>query len=245
MRFEILDGKVTQKEPQPTAAGRDDDCGAQEGIFTIAYSPEAPASQHSSLKKLFETLTWMMFHLGGIGQGARRPCYSRQNRPNAPWWRGSTLYPETPGNFWRLPDSPQEFQRLFRQRLGDFYAALGQLKGSTINWNRPITVGTVNASNWTEAVDANCCIVVCSGNADFNKPYALAVLHSQDLKVGGNYNGNLCGKVTGGVKPSPVWIADLDKYQVVTVFGATQDPRRQFLQKLKDQAQSHAQIWPF
>ena len=247
VRFEILDGKVTQKEPEPKKEGRNRLCGAQKGVLTIAYSGEAPASKHESLKKLFEALTWMMFHLGGIGQGARRPCYSRNNRDRAPWWRGSTLYPEKGDEFWKLPDSPQEFQQLFRQRLGDFYAALGKLSGSTINWNKPNKVGTVNASTWTEAVDANCCILVCSGNADFGKPYALAVLHSDDLKVNGDYNGNLCGKVSGGVKPSPVWIADLGKYQVVTVFGATQDPRKQFVQKLKPQpkSESHAQIWPF
>jgi len=34
------------------------------------------------------------------------------------------------------------------------------------------------------------------------------------------------------VKPSPVWIADLGDYQVVTVFGATQEPRKGFVKKL-------------
>lgn len=41
------------------------------------------------------------------------------------------------------------------------------------------------------------------------------------------YDQNLCGEVG---QPSPVWVANLDSdrvnYQVVTVFGATVDPRK-------------------
>ncbi|MGB3192838.1 MAG: type III-B CRISPR module RAMP protein Cmr6, partial [Limnoraphis sp.] len=100
-------------------------------------------------------------------------------------------------------------------------------------------------------VDSNCKIVVCSGQEDFGKPYALAVLHSKDLKVKdrrGNldYDGNLCGQVLGNVKPSPVWIADLGDYQVVTVFGATQNPRQEYLSRLQNQTDrtNFFQIWP-
>ena len=107
-------------------------------------------------------------------------------------------------------------------------------------------VGQVRQQQWSEVVDRNCRIVVCSGNENFNKPYALAVLHDPHFKHGNNYDGNLCGKVTGagGVKPSPVWIADLGKYQVVTVFGATENPRKNYLNTLRDRAESYSQVWP-
>ncbi|PLS67435.1 MAG: type III-B CRISPR module RAMP protein Cmr6, partial [Cyanobacteria bacterium M5B4] len=69
-----------------------------------------------------------------------------------------------------------------------------------------------------------------------SKPYALDVLHSDRLNPNrnqGRYNPDLCGSVQGGVKPSPVWINDQTEYQVVTVFGATQEPRKGFVDELK------------
>ncbi|MBU7584150.1 MAG: type III-B CRISPR module RAMP protein Cmr6 [Nostoc sp. TH1S01] len=247
----IVEGKVTQKEPRSNRDGQNDPCGVQQGILTLHYSPEAPQDKQNAIKQLCKNLTWLMFHLGGIGQGARRPCYSRQNRPAAPWWRGSTLIPDSDDSFWDLPDSPQEFQKLFQQRLQDFYAALIAL-GASFNYCSPKTVGSVSNDHWSEAVDSNCRIVVCAGKEDFGKPYALGVLHSPDLKIKDrdgrdNYNPNLCGKVgRPPVKPSPVWIADLGDYQVVTVFGASSDPRKEYLTKLRDRTsrQSYFQLYP-
>lgn len=191
-----------------------------------------------------------MFHLGGIGQGARRPCYYRENRQAAPWYRGSTLIPESDDSFWSLPETPKKFQQLFQQRLRDLFTALQSL-GASLDYRLPKTPGLVSKELWTEAVDHNCRIVVCAGDKDFRKPYALAVLHGEDLKIqdaGGSkkYDGNLCGKVGKVGKPSPVWIADLGDYQVVTVFGATADPRRKYLQQLGDRTskENYAQIWP-
>jgi CRISPR-associated protein Cmr6 len=75
-------------------------------------------------------------------------------------------------------------------------------------------------------------------------------LHSDELKFRGNYDASLCGAVLGAkVKPSPVWVADLGDYQVVTIFGVTNDqqnPRRRFLRELKSQTDrdNYAQIWP-
>ena len=198
----------------------------------------------------FEIRDGIMFRLGGIGQGARRPCYSRKNSDRgAPWYRGSTLSPDSKDSFWRLPETLEEFQKLFRQHLQQFYQALSQLIGSSINPHSLKTIGQVERDRWIEAIDANCRIVVCAGDEDFGKPYALAVLHSKDLKTKDrngreDYDGNLCGQVTGGAKASPVWIADLDDYQVVTVFGATQNPRLQYLQALRKDADGYAQIWP-
>ncbi|MDZ8056006.1 hypothetical protein [Nostoc sp. DedVER01b] len=93
----------------------------------------------------------------------------------------------------------------------------------------------------------NCRIVVCAGDEDFGKPYALRVLHSPALKIQDNYNPNLCGKVgRPPVKPSPVWIADLGEYQLVTIFGAISDPRKKYLTELRDRTsgQSYFQIYP-
>jgi CRISPR-associated protein Cmr6 len=248
----ILNGRVTQREPRPNYQGRDDDCGEQQGIFTLAFSEEAAEDKQEAITQLFRNLTWMMFHLGGIGQGARRPCYSRKTRERAPWYRGSTLTPESDEAFWELPDTVAEFGQLFQQLLQDFYRALEKLSGYQINYRSPKSAGDVSRDKWVEAVDKNCNIVVCAGDEDFGKPYALAVLHSQDLKVQDrrgreDYDGNLCGTVGNKVKPSPVWIADLGNYQVVTVFGATQNPRKKYLEELRARTsrKNYVQIWPF
>lgn len=250
VRVGILNGRVTQREPRPNYQGKDDACGEQQGILTLAFSEGAAGDKQEAIAQLFKTLTWMMFHLGGIGQGARRPCYSRKTRDRAPWYRGSTLTPESDEAFWELPDTVAEFRQLFQRRLQDFYTALGKLSGYQINYHSPKSVGDVSRDKWVEAVDENCKIVVCAGDEDFGKPYALAVLHSQDLKVqdrGGreDYDGNLCGTVGNKVKPSPVWIADLGDYQVVTVFGATQNPRKRYLEELKRRTSraNYDEIW--
>ncbi|GAA6614980.1 RAMP superfamily CRISPR-associated protein [Scytonema sp. NUACC26] len=242
----ISHGKVTQKEPRD----KHDPCGEQQGLLTLSYSSETPQDKQKIIQQLFQNLTWLMFHMGGIGQGARRPYYSRQNRPYAPWWRGSTLIPESDDTFWTLPDTPKEFCQLFQQSLLGFYTALRSL-GVTFNHHSPFSAGSVSRDRWIEAVDNNCRIIVCAGKEDFGKPYALAVLHHQDLKIKDrdnryNYDGNLCGKVGKEVKPSPVWIADLDNYQLVTVFGATQDPRKKYLQELRDRTspQNYHQVYP-
>ena len=144
-----------------------------------------------------------------------------------------------------------------------FHTALAALTGNRINYLNPREIGVVRHDNWTEAVDKNCWIVVCSGDEDFGKPYALAVLHSDGLKITLKdntekpvieqdpvkkiYDANLCGKVKRhDVKPSPVWIADLGDYQVVTVFGATQNPRQKYLANLRQNTdrQNYLQIWP-
>lgn len=158
-------------------------------------------------------------------------------------YRGSTLVADSDNSFWNLPPSPREFHRLCQQRLQDFYTALATL-GAKFNYRSLTTAGSVSRDSWAEAVDANCRIVVCAGDEDDGKPYALAVLHSRELKTSdGNYDGNLCGR---NGKPSPVWIADLGDYQVVTVFGATQNPRKNYLTTLRDRttSQNYIQILP-
>lgn len=249
----IIDGKVVQPEARLNFQGKRDPCGEQSGTLILDCSSEAPTAQdqQDAIKALFKHLVWMMFHLGGIGQGARRPCYSRQNREDgrAPWWRGSTLSPDSEDKFWELRDTVQEFQKLFQRHLQDFYQALGQLTHHSVNFNHHYPLGEVRRDKWTEAIDSNCRIVVCTGKSNFSKPYALAVLHSEELKRNSNYDPDLCGTVLGAkVKPSPVWIADLGDYQVVTVFGVNderQNPRQRYLKELQAQTsrQNFAQIW--
>lgn len=235
LRVNICDAEVSRKE----AKSKNDDPGEMEGILTFSVSAEAQTNS-ASVQKLMLHLAWLMFNLGGLGQGARRPCYSRANRKYAPWWRGSTFYLES--DPWHDSDelSAQEFAKLFKKRLRAFYTNLGQLTGQQIDLNRLRTFGQVNQFTWQEVADANCSIVIARGEADFGKPFALAQLHHKDFKVQGHngldYDGNLCGQVRGkgGVKPSPVWIADVgEDYQVVTIFGATASPRRDYLQALK------------
>ncbi|MFT0812876.1 RAMP superfamily CRISPR-associated protein [Synechococcus sp. OH20] len=245
IHVDLLDGKVSQPEPEPNQQGRNKPAGRQEGILVLSLSGEcqnyASQEDQEAAKKLFANLTWMMFHLGGVGQGARRPCYSRQNRERAPWWRGSTLIPRSEDAFWELPKSVAEFQKLFQKRLENFFAALKTLTKQAINPNSPRSVGRVDRDKWPQAVDANCQIVVCSGEEEFNKPYALATLHRLGRQGEGRYDKFLCGGVQ---VPSPVWIADLGDYQVVTVFGATADPRKMYLDELKGSADGFGVIWP-
>ena len=233
LEVNILSGRVTQDE----ARRNNDECGAQEGILTLSYSVATPGDKKSAVKSLFESLTWMMVNLGGIGQGARRPCYSRRNRDRAPWYRGSTFYVNNEGDFWDAPESSRDFQRLFRQRLNQFYSALEQIteiNRISQNMQSPLEFGRPTQQHWFEAVDKNCRIVVCGGQKRNNKPFALSVLHDRDFKVDRrgelDYDSNLCGKTA---QPSPVWICDLDDYQVVTVFGSTVDPRQSFLKRFE------------
>jgi CRISPR-associated protein Cmr6 len=231
----VLEGKTIRDN----ATNRNDAFGEQSGILTLNYSPEIPQSQKQNLEKLIKNLTWLMFHLGGIGQGARRPLYSRKDRnpPRPPWYRGCNLITESDDNFWTLPDNTRQFQELFKTKIRNFYEAL-QILGVNFNYRQLRTCGIVKNNQWTEAIDANCRIFVCSGDEKFGKSYALSVLHSDELKFNDNYDGNLCGKTQGNkVIPSPVWITYLGNYQVVTVFGANENPRRRYLETLQNKVQ--------
>lgn len=235
VRVEICNGKTLVDAPQT----KNEPCGEQEGTLVLSFSPAAPQEKHQAIQKLFKNLTWMMFHLGGVGQGARRPCYSRKgkdrNNPKPPYYRGSTLFPPEDA-FWELPDRPREFCQIFQQRLRAFYQALAELSGEPCNTIH--SCGQVSDDSWFEVVDNNCRIVVCTGSEEFEKPYALSVLHEPQFKQRNQkgelvYNPNLCGTTRPIVRPSPIWISDLGNYQVVTIFGATQNPRARYLAALQ------------
>ena len=238
---------VRTLEIKPKAVKSNQDEQEQQGILTLHYSPEIPKDKQDNLQKLIKNLTWLMFHLGGIGQGARRPCYSRQKHP---YLRGSTLIPESKDSFWQLPKTPEEFQQLFQQRLEAFYQGL-QALDVNFNYRQLRSCGTVNFFTWFEALDINAKIIVVSNKDDDNKGYALETLHEYFHKLETpNYSEakNLCGGVKKDypfpnkntkreVIPSPVWIADLGNYQVVTVFGANENPRRKYLETLQNKVQ--------
>lgn len=251
LQVNILEGKVTQKEPRPNVQGKNDPCGEQQGTLVLSLSSETPKDKQEAVKKLAKYLTWFLANMGGIGQGARRPNYSRKSRESAPWFRGSTFYIDSEEDFWAMPNNVQGFKQQFQQRLRDFYKSLNQVTGTNINSNNLRIAGQVYQSNWIDAADSNCQIFVCAGNEQRGKPHALAILHSDTLKITGKngqreYDGNLCGKVSGGAKPSPVWIADLGDYQIVTVFGANLNPRQEFIRQLRSNTspQNFAQIFP-
>lgn len=161
LQVNIIEGKVTQKEARPSRQGQNDPCGEMEGKVTFSWSPEVPQDPES-VGKLVKSLAWLMFNLGGLGQGSRRPRYSRRNSASqrAPWWRGSTFYLES--DPWHDPEdlSPKKYASLFKRRLREFYTALEEVTQRQIVLERLQTRGTVNASTWEEAADANCCIMV-------------------------------------------------------------------------------------
>lgn len=265
-----------------------EDKNEQVGILSLSYSPEAPKKEEKqdTIRDLFENLIWLMFRLGGVGQGARRPFYER---PSTPQIRGSTLYPLSSDNdnFWGIPDKIKDFQGDFQQRLKKFYQALYKLKGESEEQKFELkSIGTVSEHQWTEAMDKNCQVWVVSGQDGVKKPYALKTLHRQYhqlkdqedqeaqekeerkqksrqnkkpiLKEKKEYSKakSLCGGIDKdfmtdengnekerGVTPSPIWIADLDIYQVVTVFGYSEGERKKYLNTLTEN-NNREQIFP-
>jgi len=246
--------RVTDNDPKAPSDNYRNSRAPDEQIGTLKLlaSPEMPKPRENDdnyFEVLCQNLTWLMFHLGGIGQGARRPFHSRSSNPRR---RGSTLTPETEDDSWIIPATITRFRDRFRQRLRTFYDALEQVTGESLDPQNPLAFGRVQEDRWAEAIDSHCRIVICNGDAHPTKPYALSVLHSPDFKVRNQrneliYDKNLCGATQ---IPSPVWINHLDleiqPFQVVTVFGATQNPRQQFLQELRARTgrDNYVQVWP-
>lgn len=207
-----------------------------------SQSSHLAEEKRQALRSLLRTLTWLMFHLGGVGQGARRPCYRRNSKP---FWRGASLIPDPEGTdkFWNLPNTVLKFKSLFYKQIKSFYQNLDIFAQLNFNDNQLQMVGAQRS--WAEAVDINCQIYACQGRARGNKCFALSVLHREPFYK----NSEVCGRVNPSI-PSPVWIRELNyvegiAYQVVTVFGATTGKRQEFIQELIRQADECLQIFPF
>lgn len=226
------------------------DVGLQSGTLALYCSSECPVEQQENTQKLAKSLTWLMFSLGGVGQGARRPCYSRSNRQYAPWYRGAIVFIDE-DDFWEFPEEMEKFKNLFQTRLSDFVDGLSNISSQDINLRNLQMIGQMLPDNWEEVLDRNCRIVLCYGSKVNDKAYGLSVLHSNEFKRNGDYNPDLCGSVRGRVKPSPIWINDQgdDKkgYQVVTIFGVSNqddNPRYRYFQKLQTDRNNFLQIFP-
>jgi CRISPR-associated protein Cmr6 len=240
-QLEIPDGEVEWDN----ASTRKEECGFATGTLILRQSPVVKKllpDQQKALTNLLASLTWLAFHLGGVGQGARRPCYSRQDRKSAPWWRGSSvkLIPlNKEDEYWFCPSKLEGFQKRFRSRLKFFYTNLSTLTGLTCDSTHPKTAA--NNSNWAEAIDSNCRIICVQGEMMGDKPPALVLLHQEATREGNGYDRQLCGSIR---ERSPIWIArvaspfDEDTgfsnkgFDVVTIFGVNNPRRQQYLDLL-------------
>ncbi|NEQ44325.1 MAG: type III-B CRISPR module RAMP protein Cmr6 [Leptolyngbya sp. SIOISBB] len=264
---------------RPEAKYRGDDCGEYTATLNLTYSSEAPVQHYDAISNLFEYLTWLMFHLGSVGQGARRPCYSRSSKP---YWRGAELFSDRSDLFWQCPNEIQAAKTKFQAQIQSFHNCLNALlstENTSSSFPKLLSAGNVTPHSWVDAADKKCRILIVSG-AENTKPYALDILHDQfhqledeaehlkkdseqlksnNLQESGRKFGqykakkseakSLCGGANKdkirigsewkdrGAIPSPIWIKDLGNYQVVTVFGATQNPRKKYLDSLQDAVQ--------
>ncbi len=201
--------------------------------------------QRDAVINLIQSLTWLMFHLGGVGQGARRPCYSRsnRNRPQRPYWRGSTLKFTGNDQNWQYSNDLIGLQADFQKHLNAFYTNLSTFSQHTCNPRRP-RQATVTG-NWPEAVDTSCRILCVQGNMQNDKPAALALLHREATNGGGGYNRELCGSIN---ERSPIWIARINnRFDVVTIFGVDNNYRKRYFELLTKPelpVTECKQIWP-
>jgi len=217
--------------------------GLASGWIIFRRCPQATHPVTDHLKSLLLNLTWLMFNLGGIGLGARRPCHKRTSRP---YWRGTTLTTE----FWQRHAKVKEFQIEFVNRMAKFYKLLGKLISTDIDPSKPnIVLSQPTETKWAEAID-DCCRIVCVSGPEVNrKPFALARLHdlAREGQPSGEYNSALCGN--SNETPSPIWIAKIGYYQVVTVFGSSEKTRKNYLKDLyknsiANKAGDFKQLWP-
>ncbi|WP_013334952.1 type III-B CRISPR module RAMP protein Cmr6 [Gloeothece verrucosa] len=236
--------------------------GTQSGKLIILASYELSQDNYQLLTDFIEALTWLMFHLGGVGLGARRPLYERkryndQGNRVPPYWRGTDLKAENQDEFWKIPETIEEFKKRFHARLNDFYNNLSKIQNSyiqfmqklqpsvnhenyKINSQCPLKVEKIKPRSWDEALDQNCRVIVCQGISNNSKNFALSLLHSENLNKkylnSSGKNKYLCGD--DGC-PSPVLVTHLKNYEVVVIFGASK-----ILEKPKNEGEKAKQINP-
>lgn len=232
-------------------------------------------AKRANYARLVRSLTWLMFHLGGIGQGARRHYYLRpgQNPP----CRGVTLtvdptnvQPSKLSETWRVPSKVTDFQTVFEQQLDEFYTALGRLiREPDFSWRDKVrTVVIPEPHLWAEVVDEHCVILAVRkpakipNNNRHPKTWVLQKLAEQFHRLEDKNTPDdkslaksLCGGVfkeetrrgypfDRAVTPSPIWIRDLGGFQIVTVFGATQEPRQTYVDYIEQNSDVCIKLWP-
>lgn len=263
----------------------------QEGVLGITHGFTTKGDRGRNLKRdnrLLKSLTWLMFHLGGIGQGARRPKYERNGNPPVrgsdlivPSSRLDQILPKSDVQLWTLPSDLELFKERFHEQLKIFYDELCKFSGAPVQYQKPLSLTPINAENWVEALDGHCVVLAVQKLSKEipHKPFALDLLHEIFHDNYDPYNAerrnlrdlpkvererlcslyteakNLCGgvekeQIKGGfpvnrdVVPSPIWIKDLRRYQIVTVFGATKEPRSDYLDGLTESVDKYVQLWP-
>lgn len=239
------------------------DKNEQSGILVLSRSvnmTRLPQAKCQALEAMLTNLIWLSFRLGGVGQGARRPLYERQGNPK---WRGAELNPTTLEGIWEFPDTPEILRDRFREFLGGFYRSLASFSGlAVINaQSKPILrqgSQPPNSNQWQEVIDRHCRIVIVAGSSHHEqKNYSLDLLHQHFHRYERSDNTkakNLCGGTTRDfimvnqkrmerkAIPSPIWIVDFGDFEVVTIFGATASPRKEYLQDLINSADRHFYI---
>lgn len=141
--------------------------GLQKGKLILIRSQETLEAKISdandyetAIQTLSKSIVWFMFHLGGVGLGARRPLYSRDRKNGRrPWWRGSNLTMLKNQTFGDSPRNCNEFKNIFQQKLRDFYNALSIISSNSLPSDL-LATGSVTSDNWYEAGDRNCLIFV-------------------------------------------------------------------------------------
>lgn len=250
VKFNLIKGRIVESDH--------DECDQQKGSLILSYSSFIVEDKKTIVADLFNNLIWLTFRLGGVGQGARRSYYERNNNP---YYRGSKIYPKNPDDdkFWTLSKNGNSLCTKFQKKIKSFYQALEKLTSKTQLINNIHQFSEVTEHKWSEVVDSNCKIILLSGTNNGNKSFALNLLHQEFHKLekdkyadakslcgGTKKEKNFYGKNQDrDVIPSPIWTSDLKLFEVVTVFGATQNPRQRFLQILKDNATQYHQIFPF
>ncbi|MEM1394379.1 MAG: RAMP superfamily CRISPR-associated protein [Cyanobacteria bacterium P01_H01_bin.150] len=236
-QLEILNGKIQLNNNRPERSGK------ATGTLVVRPSYQAlryEQQQKIAAQKLIKSLTWLMFHLGGVGQGARRPCHRRQNpeRPN-PYWRGASLFYGDNNLDWTSLESLDDVQENFESYLNSFYRSLRDLTQLEVKPNRPKTAP--RTGEWAEAVDKKCRIICVKGNFTNTKPPALALLHQEANENGNDYDAQLCGstKVRSPILISRVGSVFNDEtgfgkkgFDVVTIFGIDNARRQSFYELL-------------
>jgi CRISPR-associated protein Cmr6 len=218
-------------------------------------------SEVKAISPLVENLLWLAFHLGGVGQGARRELY---RRPTTPRLRGSQLTLIEPDDFFKTPRNISSFKTTFHKRLHSFYENLEVLL--SLENLRPLKRYKPSTHSWKEIVDSNCHILAIGDEAEGDhKSFSLEKLHKHFHGLeqkDSSQAKSLCGGTTKDflsingqqekreAVPSPVFVRRFQNYQVITVFGFSRDknnkdnPRRKYLIDLVQSAECKAKILP-